>query len=256
LKGGAGALTRREASARARSRGRTVVAWRDELDAQRRGLQAGVAKAVASGDAVTKTVAQLAFDLGVEQDWEYVMMRQPSDDVAFAGAAASSGASPEDGSGGGSSFAPITVGGGGLRAGGGKRDDSRWSCNRQAPRCRRRIAAAAPAVVYHGCCRRSAHRSRWRARAGPASKLVPPPRETERPAFEPPAMLFLTPLMPVPRSLTRRRLTATLQRWPSGLLTHGRSITFGHDWTHLPLIHSLLVSSLDLRRTGTLPRAW
>lgn len=124
LKGGAGALTRREASARARSRGRTVVAWRDELDAQRRGLQAGVAKAVASGDAVTKTVAQLAFDLGVEQDWEYVMMRQPSDDVAFAGAAASSGASPDDGSGGGSSFVPITVGGGGLRAGGGKRDDS------------------------------------------------------------------------------------------------------------------------------------
>lgn len=117
--GGGGALTRRETSARARSRsrGRTVVAWRDQLDAQRRGLQAGVARAVASSSAA-KTVAQLSFDLGVELDWEYVMMRLPSDDAAFAGASA--GAAQDEGT---HSSAFGLAAGGDSRAGGGKRDD-------------------------------------------------------------------------------------------------------------------------------------
>lgn len=123
-----GVVTRREASARARSRskGRTVVAWKDELEAQRRGLQAGVARAVALSAAATKTVAQLSFDTSVEQDWEYVLMRQPSDDAGFT-VATSSGAVQEDS--GGASFGLMSSSE--SRVAGGKREDGPISTARR-----------------------------------------------------------------------------------------------------------------------------
>jgi hypothetical protein len=58
--------------ARSRSRGRTAIAWREDLEAQRRGLQAGVDSAIGSQN--YKSVSGLAFDLNVEQDWEFVMI--------------------------------------------------------------------------------------------------------------------------------------------------------------------------------------
>lgn len=106
---GSGGVTRRDTSARARSRGRTTVAWRDDLDAQRRGLQAGVASALASQS--VKSVSELSFDLSVEQDWEYVMMPQPAVDERVL---------REDGGNGSGFFPGLPRHGGEGRAGGGK----------------------------------------------------------------------------------------------------------------------------------------